>query len=176
MALADGRRPKGARLELQRRDGAGEDWETLETIRTGADGIWAATVPVTVNGSFRAVSTGVGIESPAAAVEVAAGVTATVSPQLLRPGRRVTVRGETTPAKGQVAIVVERQASAGGPWRRVRALSLETVDGAYETTVTLPATGLHRVLVTTAADGQNAAGSAPIRTAQVRRAGRAKKR
>ena len=172
LALADGRRPRGARLELQRRDDAGAAWETLETIRTGADGIWSATVPVTVNGSFRAVSEGVGIASPAAAVEVAAGVTAAVSPQLLRPGRAIAVRGTTTPAKVAVTVVVERQARAGGPWRRVRALSVDTVDGAYATSVTLPAAGVHRVLVTTAADGENAAGAAPVRTAQVRRAAR----
>lgn len=169
LALADGRRPRGARLELQRRDGAGDGWETLETIRTGADGIWSATVPVTVNGSFRVVSGGVGIESPGAAVEVAAGVTAAVSPQLLRPGRAITVRGATTPAKDAVTVVVERQARAGGAWRRVRAQTVETVDGAFETRATLAGTGLHRVIVTTAADEQNAAGMAPLRTARVKR-------
>jgi hypothetical protein len=169
LALADGRRPRGARLELQRRDSAGEEWETLETVRTGADGIWTATVPVTVNGSFRVVSAGAGIESPGAAVEVAAGVTAAVSPQLLRPGRAITVRGATTPAKDEVTVVVERQARTGGPWRRVRAQTVATTDGDYETSVTLPAAGLHRVIVTTAADDQNAAGSAPLRTARVKR-------
>jgi hypothetical protein len=169
LALADGRRPRNARLSLQRRPVAGEEWETVATVRTGADGIWTATVPVTVNGNFRVVSDAVGVASPTASVQVAAGVTATVSPQLLRPGRSITVRGRTTPAKGAVTVRVERQRKPGAAWQRVRTTMVETVDGAYETTVRLAATGLHRVLVTTAADGDNAAGAAPVRTARVRR-------
>ena len=168
LALADGRRPVGARLQLQRRgdDGA---WEAVAGLRTGADGIWSAAVPVTVNGSFRVVSDGVGVAAPPVAVAVAAGVTASVSPQLLRPGRAVVVRGRTTPAKAAVALRVERQARPGGPWRPLRTVRPQTDDGAYAATVRLPAAGRHRFLVTTAADDDNAAGAAPVRTAQVRR-------
>jgi hypothetical protein len=94
---------------------------------------------------------------------------------LLRPGRAVTVSGATTPAKERVTLVVERQARAGGTWRQLRRIGLDTVDGAYETTVALPASGLHRFVVTTAADAVNAAGSSPVRTAQVRVASRGRR-
>ena len=169
LALADGRRPRNARLSLQRRSAGSEEWEPVTTVRTGADGIWAASVPVTVNGNFRVVSEAVGVASPTASVQVAAGVSATVSPQLLRPGRTIAVRGRTTPAKGAVTVRVERQRTPGAAWQRVRTTTVDTVDGAYATTVRLPAAGLHRVLVTTAADGDNAAGAAPVRTARVKR-------
>lgn len=172
LALATGRRPSGAKLEVQRSDDDGAGWTTVETVRTGADGIWSAQVPVTVNGSFRVASEAVGVDSPAVSVEVAAGVTASVSPQLLRAGRTLTVRGTTTPAKAAVTLVVERQTRSGGPWRRVRARSIQTVDGAYTATVPLAAAGLHRFLVTTAADEANAAGAAPVRTARVLAAAR----
>jgi N-acetylmuramoyl-L-alanine amidase len=173
LALADGRRPSGAQLQLQRREEG--TWTTLDTISTGADGIWTAQVPATVNSSFRVVSARMGVTSPAVSAEVAAGVAATVSPQLLRPGRRVTVRGSTTPAKAQVSLVVERQAKAGGSWRRLRATTLETDAGAYATTLQLRSAGLYRFAVATRADDDNAAGAAPVRTAQVR-AAKARKR
>lgn len=166
LTLAGGRRPVGARLTLQRRDG--EEWSELGTLRTGGDGIWSASVPVTVNGSFRVVADGVGVTAPAIDAEVAAGVGAHVTPQLLQPGRAVTVSGTTTPAKERVTVLVERQARDGGPWRQLRRIALDTVDGAYETTVPLPSSGLHRFVVTTAADAINAAGSSPLRTARVR--------
>ncbi|HST39645.1 MAG TPA: N-acetylmuramoyl-L-alanine amidase, partial [Conexibacter sp.] len=169
LTLAGGRRPVGARLTLQRRESEGAQWSDLGTLRTGGDGIWSASVPVTVNGSFRVVADGVGdgLTAPAVAAEVAAGVGARVTPQLLRPGRSVTLSGTTTPAKERVTVLVERQARAGGPWRQARRIALDTVDGAYETTIPLPAAGLHRFVVTTAADTINAAGSSPLRTARV---------
>ncbi|MDW5592933.1 peptidoglycan recognition protein [Conexibacter stalactiti] len=173
LTLAGGRRPVGARLTLQRRDG--EEWSELGTLRTGSDGIWSASVPVTVNGSFRVVADGVGVTAPAVGAEVAAGVGARVTPQLLQPGREVTVSGTTTPAKERVTVLVERQARAGGPWRQLRRVALDTVDGAYETTIPLPSSGLHRVVVTTAADALNAAGSSPVRTARVRAPGRGRR-
>jgi len=167
LTLAGGRRPVGARLTLQRRDGADSPWRDLDTLRTGADGIWTAAVPVTVNGGFRVVADDADIASPAVSATVAAGVTARVSPQLLRPGRTVTASGATTPAKARVTLLVERQARDGGDWRRVRRLTLETVDGAWETSLPLSASGRYRFLATTAADRVNAAGAAPLRTARV---------
>ncbi len=167
LTLAGGRRPVGAQLTLQRRDGPGAAWRALDTLRTGADGIWSAAVPVTVNGGFRVVADDAGVASPAVSASVAAGVSARVAPQLLRPGRAVTVSGATTPAKAQVTLLVERQARDGGPWRRVRRLTLATSDGRWETTLTLRATGRYRFLATTADDDLNAAGAAPLRTARV---------
>lgn len=174
LTRAGGRRPVGAELTLQRRADDGSGWTDLDTLETSADGIWSASVPVTVNGSFRVVADDGGLVSPSADVQVAAGVSARVAPQLVRPGRRVTVSGATTPAKPRVTILVERQARSGGPWRRVRQLSLDTADGAYETQLALAATGLHRFTVTTAADDANAAGSSPVRTAVVRAAKRSR--
>jgi hypothetical protein len=182
LALADGRRPVGALLTLQRRESGGagaedgesgdggadaDGWVEIGTLRTGADGVWSTTVPVTVNGSFRVVSDRFGVTSPAVHAQVAAGVGAWVTPQLLRPGRSVTVSGMTTPAKARVTVVVERQSPRGG-WTRVRRLTLDTVGGRYSAQLPLARAGLHRFLVTTAADDLNAAGAAPVRTAQVR--------
>ncbi|MDO8186339.1 N-acetylmuramoyl-L-alanine amidase [Conexibacter sp. JD483] len=166
LTLAGGRRPVGARLTLQRRDEPDAEWTDLDTLRTGGDGIWSAAVPVTVNGGFRVVAAS-GVASPAVSAQVAAGVTARVAPQLLRPGRRVTVSGTTTPAKARVTVLIERQARDGGAWRRVRRLTLETVDGAWESTLPLRALGRYRVLASSAADDVNAAGTAPVRTARV---------
>ncbi|ADB48535.1 N-acetylmuramoyl-L-alanine amidase [Conexibacter woesei] len=171
LALAGGQRPVGAPLTLQQR--TGEDWSDLDELRTRVDGVWSASLPVTVNGTYRVVSDARGVASPGVRVEVAAGVTARVSPQLLRPGRTVTLRGASTPAKERVTVVVERQTRRGA-WRRVRRLSLATDAGSYETTLVLAAPGVHRFLVTTAADAANAAGAAPVRTASVRRARRAR--
>lgn len=169
LALAGGHRPVGAPLTLQQR--AGDGWTDVDELRTGADGVWSAALPVTVNGAYRVTSPTHEISSPEARVTVAAGVTARTSPQLLRPGRPVTVSGETTPAKPRVTVVVERQ-TPGGAWRRVRRLSVATDAGRYATTVPLASSGLHRFLVTTAGDDVNAAGAAPVRTANVRAAGR----
>lgn len=172
LTRAGGHRPVGAALTLQRRADDGSGWIDVDALRTGADGIWTASLPVSVNGGFRVVADSGELVSPAADVEVAAGVSARVSPQLVRPGRRVTVRGTTTPAKPRVTVLVERQARSGGTWRRVRRLSLETVGGAYSTQLPLTAAGLFRVTVTTAADDVNAAGSSPVRTAVARAAKR----
>jgi hypothetical protein len=169
LTLAGGRRPVGARLTLQRRDGPDAAWSDLDTLRTGADGIWTAAVPVAVNGSFRVVADDAGVASPPVTANVAAGVSARVAPQLLRPGRTVTVSGTTTPAKARVTLLVERQARDGGPWRRVRRLTLTTADGAWENSLPLRAAGRYRFLATTAADELNAAGAAPLRTARVKR-------
>jgi hypothetical protein len=166
LTLAGGRRPVGARLTLQRRDGPEAAWQDLDTLRTGGDGIWSAAVPVTVDGGFRVVAAS-GVASPPVSAQVAAGVTARVAPQLLRPGRAVTVSGTTTPAKARVTLLVERQARDGGAWRRVRRLTLATDDGAWQSAVTLRAAGRYRFLATTAADDLNAAGAAPLRTARV---------
>lgn len=166
LALADGRRPVGAPLTLQQR--AGGAWVDRGTVRTGPDGVWSAAVPVTVNGTFRVVAPDAAVASPPVRARVQAAVTARVSPQLLRAGRTVTVRGATSPAKQRVHIRVERQARPGGPWHAVGRTSATTdVDGAYALTVRLAAPGVHRIAVTTAADGANAAGAAPIRTARV---------
>lgn len=167
LALADGRRPVGAPLTLQRRDHDAEGWIDLGTVRTGADGVWSATVPMTVNGALRVVDPQRGIAAPPVEVAVAADVTARVRPQALRRGGEVTVRGATSPAKPRVTIVVERR-TADGAWRRVRRRVVRTVDGAYAATVRLPTAGVHRFLVGTAADAANAAGAAPVRTARVR--------
>ncbi len=167
LTLAGGRRPVGARLTLQRRDGPEAAWTDLDTLRTGSDGIWAATVPVTVNGGFRVVADAAGVSSPPVSAQVAAGVSARVAPQLLRPGRSVTASGTTTPAKPRVTLLVERQARDGGAWRRVRRLTLDTVDGAWETSLPLSASGRYRFLATTPEDAVNAAGAAPVRTARV---------
>jgi hypothetical protein len=169
LTRAGGRRPVGASLTLQRREGG--DWLALDTLRTGADGIWSAAVPVTVNGSFRVVADALDVASPTVDAHVAAGVGARVRPQLLRPGRSVTISGTTAPAKSRVTIVVERRASSGGRWSRVRRLTLDTVAGRYETALPLAAAGIYRFVVTTAADGLNAAGAAAVRTARVRRTG-----
>lgn len=169
LALADGRRPAGVRLSLQRSERDDVDgWTEIGTVTTGTDGVWSVTVPVTVDGSFRVVDERLGLASPAATVHVAAGVSLRVSPQLLLPGRSVTVSGLTRPAKPRVTLVVERQAPGSDRWAPVRRLALDTVDGHYETQLPLPRGGLHRFLVTTSADDLNAAGVSPLRTARVR--------
>ncbi|HEY4280444.1 MAG TPA: N-acetylmuramoyl-L-alanine amidase [Conexibacter sp.] len=165
LALATGRRPIGAPLRLEQRDGTA--WTTAQEINTGVDGIWSASVPVTVDSAFRVVSDNAGITSPTVSVKVAAGVGAHVSPQLLRAGRSVTVRGSTSPAKGRVTVTVARQSVPGSTWRLYRAATVTTVAGRYETAVRLGAAGLYRVLVTTRPDADNAAGAAPTRTARV---------
>lgn len=169
LALAGGHRPVGAALTLQQR--TGEGWSDLDELRTRVDGVWSTSLPVTVNGTYRVVAPAHGgLASPGVRVEVAAGVTAQVTPQLVRPGRAVALRGATTPAKERVTVVVERQARRGAAWRRVRRLSLATDAGSYETTLPLTARGVYRFLVTTPADAANAAGAAPVRTASVRAA------
>jgi hypothetical protein len=164
LALADGRRPVGAPLRLQQRDG--DAWSDVATATTGVDGIWSASVPVSLDSAFRVVADVTGTTSPTVNVRVAAGVTARVSPQLVRAGRTVAVHGTTTPAKRRVTVVVERAAAAGETYRRTRTLRLTTVDGAYSATTRLGRAGLYRFVVTTTADATNAAGVAPTRTAR----------
>ncbi len=79
----------------------------------------------------------------------------------------MTASGTTTPAKPRVTLLVERQARSGEAWRRVRRLTLETIDGAWQTALSLSAVGRYRFIVTTAADDLNAAGASPLRTARV---------
>jgi hypothetical protein len=170
LTLAGGHRPVGAALTLQRRDGDGDDWEDVDTLTTGGDGIWSAALPVTVDGSFRVVADESGVSAPPVRATVAAGISARVAPQLLRPGRPVMISGATTPAKPRVTVLVERQTRRGGAWRRVRRLTLATAGGRYETELALSSTGVYRFLASTAADDLNAAGTSPLRTASVRRA------
>ncbi|MDO8211351.1 N-acetylmuramoyl-L-alanine amidase [Conexibacter sp. CPCC 206217] len=167
LALADGRRPAGVRLSLQRRTNETTDWTEIGTLRTAADGVWSATVPVSVDGSFRVVGEQLGLASPTARVQVAAGVSLRLSPQLLRPGRTVRLSGATRPAKARVTVVVERQLPSSQRWTRVRRLTLDAVAGRYETVLPLAAAGTYRFVTSVPADGDNAAGTGPVRTAKV---------
>ena len=162
------RRPVGAPLTLQQRAAGG--WVDLGTVRTGADGVWSASLPLTVDGTFRVVAPAAGVASPPVRARVQAAVTARVAPQRLPAGGTVTVTGTTSPAKGRVRVVVERRARPGGPWRTVRRATVATDgDGGYALAVRLDAPGVHRFAVATAADAVNAAGAAPLRTARVLR-------
>ncbi len=160
LALADGRRPIGTGLEVQ--ELVGGRWVPAGAVRTGADGAWAAGVPVARNGRFRVEDPSRELTSPAISVRVQARVGVHVAPLHVAPGHRVTLTGTTFPAKGRVRVLVERKLRPGR-YSRVRVVAARTGAGdragAYRIALALPRVGLYRFTVTTTADGENAAGS-----------------
>lgn len=156
LARADGRRPAGAPIALQRRvDGA---WLDLAATTTGEDGIWSAALPLFENTELRAVHAASGIASPAIAVPVRAGIAVRLTRRLLRVGGEVELAGTTTPAKARVRVIVDRRLER----RRFRRVQTHVVaaaaSGGFAHTLRLAAAGVYRVRVTTVPDVTNAAG------------------
>jgi hypothetical protein len=159
LALANGRRPVGTALEVQRL--VGGSWTPAASVRTSTDGAWAAGVPVTRNARLRIAYPARELTSPTISVRVQPRVGVRVAPLHVAPGRRVAVTGTTAPAKGRVRVLVERKLRAGR-YVRVRAVAAGTGAGAYRVAVVLPRIGLYRFSVTTAADADNAAGASAL--------------
>jgi len=155
LALADGTRPAGAPVVLQRRVAGG--WEDVAATRTGADGIWTAAAALTQNATLRALQPQRGIASPTVAVSVSAGVRVQLGARRARLGARVALRGATLPPKARVRVTLLRRV-ARHRFRRVRTRALATAAGRFATTLRPSARGVYRVVVATPADRLNAAG------------------
>jgi len=159
VALANGRRPASVavRVEQQGSDGM---WRPVAAVRTGADGIWSATPTLLVNGPLRAVATPRAareLASPIVEAPVRAGVAVRVSRRAVRLGGEIELIGATSPAKARVRVLIDRRMERQR-FRRVRTLTLVTVNGGFSRMLRLPAPGMYRLRATTAADDTNAAG------------------
>jgi N-acetylmuramoyl-L-alanine amidase len=156
LARVGGRRPAGAPIALQQRVGGA--WVDVAAATTGEDGIWTAALPLAENAELRVVHPSSGIASPAIAVPVRAGIAARVSRDVVRLGGDVELTGMTSPAKARVRVLIDRRLERRR-FRRVRTYTVATVNGGFARTLRLPAAGVYRIRVTTAADGANAAGA-----------------
>jgi hypothetical protein len=158
LARADGGRPRGQALVLQRRlDGA---WVALAEVRTAGDGIWQALAPLTGNAVVRALHPASGTASPAVAIPVRAAVRLRASRAAVRLGGAVELSGTTSPVKGRVRVRVERRLEGEGRPRfhLVRLRTVATTGGRFALTLRPPAAGRYRVTALTPTDRLNAAG------------------
>lgn len=168
LALAGGRRPAGAEVDVQQQapDGA---WVRVATTRTGADGIWSAAPALAVNGPLRAVAPSLApatapSSSPAAplvsqvvAAQVRTGVRLRVAHTHVRAGAALRIAGDTAPPKARVTLLVARRLGHDR-YGHDRRISVATVDGRFAGSVPLRQMGVYRVLALTSADALNAAG------------------
>lgn len=160
LAAASGRRPAGVGVSVEQRQ-PDETWQSVASVRTGADGIWSATPALLVNGPLRAVATVAGdtLVSQVVQAQVRAGVRPRVAAAHLRRGGTLRIAGTTSPPKARVRVLIERRTDHGG-YRRVRAAAVATTaDGRFTLSLRLPRPGLYRAFATTRADAVNAAGA-----------------
>jgi hypothetical protein len=129
---------------------AGAAWQILQTVQTGVDGSYAASLVPAASGSIRATFPGDGTHPPITAAEITitvlAQLTMSLSTQRPRRGAKVRVRGTLAPAvNSRVDVVLERR--VGRRWLRVQRRSAGVSRGGYTTLVRPTRAGLHRVTV-----------------------------
>lgn len=170
LALASGRRPAGAEVDVQQQSPDGT-WVQVATTRTGADGIWSAAPALAVNGPLRAVAPmppGPALVSQVVAAQVRAGVRLRVAPVRVRAGAALRLEGDTTPPKGRVTLLVARRLG-GGRFGRGRRLGVATTEGRFDVSIRLRRPGVYRVLAFTPADPLNAAARSRVVVVRVLR-------
>ncbi len=144
----------GAPIELQQIGSGGRE-STLETVTTGADGFWSASLALTANALLRALHRPQpATVSELAFVGVAPRVTLTV--QSAAPLR---VAGTVAPGRRTVTVDVYR---LQGAHRQLFASKRAGVRaGQFTATLTIRRAGRYAVIARTSADAGNAAGASP---------------
>jgi hypothetical protein len=152
LRFPDGSSPAGAPLDIQFAVPGAAFTRIAGTI-CGADGSWAASVPLTKSGLIRASFPGDATRQPLASSPVAIRVLPTLrlglSSRRVRHGRAVAVSGTVAPKPvgGRLEVRVERL--VGRRWVRVQRKHINVRGGRYLTRVKLRRAGLHRVSVIT---------------------------
>jgi hypothetical protein len=152
LSFPDGSSPAGAPLDIEFAV-PGAAFARIAGTICGADGSWAASVPLSTSGLIRASFAGDATRQPLASSPVAIHVLPTLrlalSSRRVRHGRAVAVSGTLSPrpATGRVEVRVERL--VGRRWVRVQRKRINLRGGRYLTRVKLRRAGLHRVSVIT---------------------------
>ena len=152
LRFPDGSSPAGAPLDIEFAV-PGAAFARIAGTVCGADGSWAASVPLSASGLIRAAFAGDAARQPLASSPVAIHVLPTLrlglSSRRVRHGRAVAVSGTLSPrpATGRVEVRVERL--VGRRWVRVQRKRINVRGGRYLTQVKLRRAGLHRVSVIT---------------------------
>ncbi len=152
LRFPDGSPPTGAALDIQFST-AGAAWTSVGGALCGADGRWAATVPLARSGQIRAVFNGDGargpLSSPPVAITVLPTLTLAVQSRRARPGAPVAVSGTLSPPPtgGRVECLLERQ--VGRRWVLAQRKRVNVRGGRYATKVKARRAGLYRVSIVT---------------------------
>jgi hypothetical protein len=151
LAFPDGSSPAGAPLDIEFAV-PGAAFSRIAGTVCGADGSWAASVPLTLSGLIRASFPGDGARQPLASSPVAIRVLPTLrlglSSRRLRHGRAISISGTVSPkpASGRVEVRLERL--VGRRWVRVQRKRIVVRGGnRYLTRAKLRRKGLYRVSV-----------------------------
>jgi hypothetical protein len=152
LTFPDGSSPAGAPLDIEFAVPGAAFTRVAGTI-CGADGSWAASVPLTKSGLIRAAFPGDATRPPLASSPVTIHVLPTLrlalSSRRVRHGRAVAVSGTLAPRPtgGRVEVLVERL--VGRRWVRVQRKHINVRGGRYLTRVKVRRAGLHRISVIT---------------------------
>ncbi len=150
LAFPDGSSPAGAPLDIEFAV-PGAAFARIAGTVCGADGSWAASVPLTVSGLIRAAFRGDGARQPLASSPVAIRVLPTLrlglSSRRVRHGRAIAISGTVSPkpVNGRVEVRLERL--VGRRWVRVQRKRIVVRQGRYLTRAKLRRKGLYRVSV-----------------------------
>lgn len=113
--------PAGSEVAIEERLAGDLGWTTATTVTSGADGSFAATVPVARGGRLRAAIDGDQIRSATVALTVEPRLTVTVTPRRVAVGRFVSVRAHVSPSAAAERLTLSRCASSTSGWRQVGA-------------------------------------------------------
>jgi plastocyanin len=94
-------------------------WHTVTTLKSGSDGVFAASLTLAHGGKVRASIDGGQLRSAPVAVSVAPRLTIRVSPHRTKVGRRVRLRTQMRPAAAASRVTLYVCSPFSGHWRRV---------------------------------------------------------
>src|SRR3954452_22875684 len=138
-------------------------WVTIARATTGADGHFAATMPVHRNGRVRAHfggHSGHPATSTPVRVAVVPSLTAKASARRVKAGRSVGVSVAVAPHRSRVVLAIARQLPSGR-FAPVGAVRARVRGGRGRALVTLKRPGLYRIIAQAPADRSAAAAAAP---------------
>ena len=138
-------------------------WVTVARATTGADGRFAATMPVHRNGRVRAHFGGDGAHpatSTPVRLKVVPSLVAKASARRVKAGRSVRVSVAVAPHRSRVVLAISRQLPSGR-FVPVGAVRARVRGGRAAANVRLGRAGLYRIVATSPADRRAEAASAP---------------
>jgi hypothetical protein len=155
---ADGSPLPGLRIALERRGRKG-GFATFQTVTSGADGSFSATVPTSIGRYYRASYAGDATRSPG----VSDNVIVTVRPVLevkraasqVVTGGQAQLAGTIRPPKKKLQLVAERR--SGSKWKRLVARTVVPKGGQFDVAVGLRRSGRYRFRIGFAGDADNGA-------------------
>jgi hypothetical protein len=106
-------------VAIEERPAGDAAWETVETVTSGSDGDFAASLALAVGGRLRAAIDGDQVRSQRMEVSVAPRVMLTAASHRARVGRRVALRARVLPATASKLVYLFACSPSTGKWHRL---------------------------------------------------------